>query len=145
MPQDWFNPFVRILLRSPLHAVMSGNTMLVTYTGRKSGKEYTLPINYLRQGDALNAISSRSRTWWRNLRGGTDVTLLLQRKQRKAHAEVREDQETIIKGLKTYLVQAPQVAKYFGIELDSNGNPDDEALSHAASERVLITFHLTDS
>ncbi len=55
------------------------------------------------------------------------------------------DQETIIKGLKTYLVQAPQVAKYFGIELDASGNPDDEALVHAASERVLITFHLTDS
>ncbi len=45
----WFmnkvaNPFVRLILRSPLHGTMSAGLLLITYHGRKSGKEYTLPV-----------------------------------------------------------------------------------------------------
>ena len=40
-----YNPFVGALLRSPLHGFMSNSTMLLTYTGRKSGKTYTTPVS----------------------------------------------------------------------------------------------------
>lgn len=33
----WFNPLIIALLRSPLHALMSANMIVLTYTGRKSG------------------------------------------------------------------------------------------------------------
>jgi hypothetical protein len=39
----------------------------------------------------------------------------------------------------------PQFARYFGIEIDSDGNPDGEALATAVSERVMITIQLADS
>ncbi|MGD8813372.1 MAG: hypothetical protein PVI78_02740 [Anaerolineales bacterium] len=145
MPQDWFNPLVSFLLRSPLHTIMSGNTMLITYTGRKSGVEYTLPINYQRRGYCLTAISNRSRVWWRNFRGGADVTLFLRRQHRKAYAEVIEDQTSVARGLTSYLSQAPQLARYFCIEQDEDGKPNSEALTKAASERVLIEIRLQDS
>jgi hypothetical protein len=32
------NPFVRLLLRSPLHFVLSDTLLLLTYTGRTSGR-----------------------------------------------------------------------------------------------------------
>lgn len=35
--QKLYNPLVSWLLRSPLHGVMSKSTMLVTFTGQKSG------------------------------------------------------------------------------------------------------------
>ena len=41
-----FNPFMVWLLRSPLHKLASKNTLLITFTGRKSGKKYTTPVNY---------------------------------------------------------------------------------------------------
>jgi hypothetical protein len=40
------NPFMKGLLRSPLHRLLSGTLMLLTYTGRKTGKQYTIPIDY---------------------------------------------------------------------------------------------------
>jgi len=40
------NPLMRALLRSPLHGLLSGMLMLLSYTGRKSGKVYTIPIGY---------------------------------------------------------------------------------------------------
>ena len=44
----WFNPMITWLLRSPLHGLVSKSIMLITYKGRKSSKEYTTPVNYLR-------------------------------------------------------------------------------------------------
>jgi hypothetical protein len=67
----WYNSMMKWILRSPLHGLISKSTMLITYTGHKSGKLYTIPVNYVRDEDVLSVTSYRHRTWWRNLRGGT--------------------------------------------------------------------------
>ena len=56
--------------------MFSKSILLITVTGRKSGKKYTTPVNYLRRGDELTIISLHTRTWWRNLRGGREVTII---------------------------------------------------------------------
>jgi deazaflavin-dependent oxidoreductase (nitroreductase family) len=76
----WYNPFVRALLNSPLHGVMSGRTLLLTFTGRKTGHEYTTPISYACDGRTLTLITSRQREWWHNLEGGAKVRLRLRGK-----------------------------------------------------------------
>jgi hypothetical protein len=45
--QKLYNPIVSWLLRSPLQGLMSSSTMLITFAGRKSGKTYTTPVNYV--------------------------------------------------------------------------------------------------
>ena len=47
------NKLPLFLLRSPLHGVMSKRVLLVTFTGRKSGKAYTTPVSYMREGDIV--------------------------------------------------------------------------------------------
>jgi len=140
MPQGWFNHIVRFMLRSPLHGIMSSSTMLLTYTGRKSGKKYTLPIGYLRQDDTLTTITSRSRVWWRNLRRGADVTVLMQGKQYKAHGEVVEDQVSVVEGMIAYLSHAPQQAKYFNITLKDDGTPDEQDLAREAKQSARLVI-----
>ena len=39
------NPAVCSLLRSPLHGLMSKNTLLLEFTGRKSGRLLSTPIS----------------------------------------------------------------------------------------------------
>ena len=73
------NDFMTWVLRSPLHGLLSASTMLVTLKGRKSGKAITLPVNYFQEGENLWVITNRSRNWWRNLRGGAQVEVLLRR------------------------------------------------------------------
>jgi hypothetical protein len=66
-PRD--QPVVRALLRSPAHRVMSRGVLLLTYTGRRSGRRYTLPVQYARADQSLilwPAHHDRKR-WWRNL------------------------------------------------------------------------------
>jgi len=64
------NWFVRWLLLSPLHGLLSKHVMLITVTGRNSGRPYTTPIEYARDGSTVYATSTAGRTWWRNLQGG---------------------------------------------------------------------------
>ncbi|MCB0183370.1 MAG: nitroreductase family deazaflavin-dependent oxidoreductase, partial [Caldilineaceae bacterium] len=80
------NPMLKWLLRSPWHAAASNEVLLITVTGRKTGKRYTTPVNYVRDGDVLSVLSHAHRTWWRNLRGGAPVTIVLQGKTIKTIA-----------------------------------------------------------
>ena len=61
------NDFVKLMLESPLQVLM-GNTMLITLSGRKTGRKISLPVNYYQDLDALWVLTSRSRTWWRSAR-----------------------------------------------------------------------------
>ncbi len=42
----FFNPVMSALLRLPLHGLLSRQVFLLTYTGRRSGRQYTLPVGY---------------------------------------------------------------------------------------------------
>ena len=57
-----------VILRTPLHGVMSRDLVSITFRGRKSGKAYTATANYLREDDAL--VVTTDGQWWKNLRGG---------------------------------------------------------------------------
>jgi hypothetical protein len=55
------NPLIKLLVRTPLHKLVDDGVVLITYTGRKSGKTITVPVNYLQVGHDLHIISFRSR------------------------------------------------------------------------------------
>ncbi|MDJ1420542.1 MAG: nitroreductase family deazaflavin-dependent oxidoreductase [Candidatus Methanoperedens sp.] len=127
-----------LLLRSPLHMLASKSTLLITFTGRKSGKSYTTPVNYVPDGDVLYIVSLRSRTWWRNLRGGAHVIVRLRGRSLEAEGDVIEDYESVEKELMKYLQKVPQYGRYFKVRLDPGGHPDPEDVARAAQDRVMI-------
>ena len=137
--QKLYNPIMIALLRSPLHGFVSSSIMLITFTGRKSGRTYTTPVNYLRDGDTLLLSSSRERVWWKNLRGGAPVTVRVQGQDMKGMGEAFTDNETVTEGLLTLLQQIPIYQKVFKIELTPNGQPvDAERFSQSAQTYAII-------
>lgn len=125
------------LLRSPLHSLMSSSMLLIGVTGRKTGKQYVTPVNYLPDGDALLIVSMRSRTWWRNARSGA-VTLRLRGADVPGQTQVIEDEAGVAAQLAACLQRAPKLARYFGVRLDPRGQPATEDIARAARERVVI-------
>ncbi len=88
------NPVVRAVLRSPLHGMLSGGLLLLTYTGRRSGTAYTIPVGYRREGETLLVTVGwpERKLWWRNLREpGAIVTARVRGQDVRMAAEVRED------------------------------------------------------
>jgi len=136
----WFNPIMIWLLKSPLHFFVSKNMMLINFTGRKSGNQYTIPVNYLQDGDTLYTTSWRERTWWRNLRDGKVVSLRLRGENVEATPEVTESDERVAALLSTYFQLAPNMARYFEVGLDPEGQPLPDDISTAAKTRIIVQF-----
>lgn len=81
------NPLMRWLLRSPLHGLVSKRYLILSVTGRKSGKTYHVPVQYAQKGENLLIITSAQYVWWRNLQGGASVGVQLRGKLYAAQAE----------------------------------------------------------
>jgi hypothetical protein len=102
------NPVVRLVLRSPLNRVVSDRLMLLTVTGRTSGKSYTIPIGYARDGDTL--YSGTGAGWARNLRGGAPVRVILQGERRRGRAELVSDVDGLMTAYRTIYKASPAYA-----------------------------------
>ena len=129
------------VLRSPFHGMLSNGMMLITITGRKTGKKYTTPVGYYREGNSLWVITSRDRTWWKNLCGGADVGLLLKRKQVSGFAELELDESAVQARLSDYVKHIPQAAKPMGIRVQ-NGQANAEDVARVAQDRLFVKVKL---
>jgi len=72
-----------------LHGLASRRFALITYTGRKTGREYTIPTFYRDKGDEVTiAVGWPDRkVWWRNLTGeGGPVRLVVRGRELRGHA-----------------------------------------------------------
>lgn len=59
---------------SPVPQRLLGRTIaLITVTGRRTGKRYTTPVTYYRNGGTVTVLTKTFRTWWRNLERGEPV------------------------------------------------------------------------
>lgn len=141
----WYNTPMSWLLRSPLHSMISKNFMLITYRGRKSGKTFTTPVNYVCIGNELMVISLRHRSWWRNLRGGARVSVRVQGQERQARGQAIEEPQTVAAYLTRFLQESPHSARYMNVSLDANGQPDPAGVARAAEDRVIVRLELARS
>ena len=138
MPGKISNYFMKTIVNSPLHPMLGKNFAVITIQGRKTGKSYSTPINVAPDGDIFTTVSLRSRTWWRNLRGGHAASLRVAGKQYAVRGEVLEDHSAVVDGLAQYFKQNPGYAKHFAVRLAPDGQPSGEDLNRAADERVII-------
>lgn len=124
-----WNRFANGILRSPFYGLM-GDSLVITVTGRKTGELYSLPVNYTQSGDTVTIISRRDRTWWRNLRGGADVTCRLRGRDVRGRANVIEDDEGVMTALTAFVQGLRRVPKRF------------RDIREAASTRVVVEVEL---
>ena len=85
------NRLVLPLVRS---GVGGGSLAVVTYTGRRSGQTYSLPVAYRRDGDHvwIGIGAPTQKRWWRNFLGdGAPVEVLLGGETRTGHAVAVRD------------------------------------------------------
>jgi len=132
------NTLTTIILRSPLHRMASKTSLLVALAGRKSGNKIALPVNYFAYDDILYITSLRNRTWWRNLRGGAPVKVRLAGRDMYVRGNLVEDGTDVLENLKHFFQHRPEVARYFGVRLESNERPNTQDISKLAQERVLV-------
>ena len=135
------NVFMAWVLRSPFHVMLSSGTMLITVTGRKTGKTYTTPVDYYKEGSYLWVMTSRDRSWWRNIQSGANVSLLLKRKSLLGFAETELDHKAVEMRMVEYIQHIPQVAKPMGIRVEDKV-PNMEDVTRIAKDKLFVKIRL---
>ncbi len=140
------NPFVTGLLRSPIHSIASANLCVFSYRGRRSGKPYSTPLSFMREGSTVRLLSSHNTRWWNNfLDGPVDVEIEIARKTHRGRATTTvEDSDAFRDGVRAFLTAVPRDARVYGIKLDSNRKPREEDIASAAGHVVLVEIELVD-
>ena len=132
------NFFLRQILSSPLHGILSKNTLLIHFTGQKSGRKYTTPVNFSHADNKVWITSQPDRVWWRNLGKNPEVGLTIYGKKISGTAKLLESGEASAAGLENFLRLTPRYAKYFKIAVDLEGNFNRADLLAAAEGMVII-------
>ena len=90
------NPLVRLVLRSPAHGLLSGHLALLSVTGRRSGRTFTFPVGYDRDGDrvTIGVDWPERKRWWRNLLEPAPVEIWLAGVRRTGTGQARGDEHT---------------------------------------------------
>ena len=136
------NSILRILLRSPLHALVSRWLVLVSYDGRRTGRRYTFPVVYHQRPDDVTVVTPRGESvWWTNFRTPRRCTLHLRGTERPAVGEVVTDDE---RGrlLVDYLATHPIVGRMLGVGADAWRSGD--RFERATDDLAVVRFSLVD-
>jgi deazaflavin-dependent oxidoreductase (nitroreductase family) len=129
------------ILSSPLHGLLSGKRLVLTFTGRRSGTRYATPVNYLQRGREVLITTDSS--WCHNLDGGAPVELRLRGRRLRATAEAVRDYDLVAEALTAVVRDHPPYGRWAHIRVGADGTPDAaDVRAEVSRGRVLIRVQL---
>jgi deazaflavin-dependent oxidoreductase (nitroreductase family) len=139
--QGLANSVVRGLLRTPLLSSAVGGRLVTVYVvGRKSGRRYSVPVAYTKDGNDLLIGSPFG--WSKNLRTGEPVEIRLKGRRRQADVRVYKDEAEVTREYAVICRDNKQFAQFNKVGFDASGNPEPEDL-HLAWVAGARAFRLT--
>lgn len=137
------NPLVSVTLRSPLHGLLDPSMLLLHVTGRKTGREYAIPVNYMDIDGRLTIVTVAR--WRVNLRGGAAVDVTLHGRRRRMRARLDEDPASVAVTYRTIIDHLgwPKASRHLGISVPGGQPPNVLDLKRAASQYGWSVITLT--
>ena len=135
----FINPFVRVILKSPIHFILSHQILLFRVIGRKSKKIYEIPASYARINDALVCVTLRENLWWKNFIDIENQDIYFKGKKINKKISINFSDDNFVRTkLKELIEHNPIDAFFAGVKLDRNKVPNSEDLDKAAKLHTVI-------
>ena len=140
------NPAVVLILRSRAHWLLSRGLTLITVTGRRSGRRYTIPVGYLETSNEVIVLvnDAPSKTWWRNYLDGGPIEMLLRGVPR--HGEARAlsaNSNEFRRCAEDSFRRSRLIPRLFGIVFDPQCGLTEEQLVYLARRAAIVRITLT--
>jgi hypothetical protein len=139
----WLSPVMRVLnvvprlvLRSPLHGLMSDDLMLLGFTGRTSGRTYVIPVSYVEDEGTL--LVGTDLPWRKNIRTGGNLSVWFKGRERRVRADVFVEEADVERLFGIILPENPALGRFLGLRLDSDGRPNRGDLQRAVGRGVAV-------
>ena len=138
----FINPFVRVILKSPIHFILSHQILLFRVIGRKSKKIYEIPASYAHINDALVCVTLRENLWWKNFIDIEDQDIYFKGKKINKKISINFSDDNFVRTkLKELIEHNPIDAFFAGVKLDRNKAPNSEDLDKAAKLHTVIILN----
>ncbi len=142
-PSPGMNRMMSAILRLPLvHRMLSSQILLLTFTGRKSGKTFTTPVEYNREGDQVLLLTKRFRPWWRNFQSPASVTVRIAGRVIHGQAQSITDEAAMVPTITRFLETHTQDAQIYGVRRDAAGKVNAADVRALAPRLVVIQIAL---
>ena len=139
---------MKALLRSRFHGLASGALLVVSWSGRSSGRRFSIPVGYQRDGDEVVVMLTRPevKSWWKNFRSPWPADLLLAGRERTAMGSLVPPGSSDFFALVEKTARGtPWMAKQFGIEgFDPARGLTEAERAIVVRTAAAIRFELTD-
>jgi hypothetical protein len=136
--QKIYNPVIALLLRSPLHRIISQSTALLTIVGQRSGRRITLPVNYVADDHALLILTYVERTWWRNFRMPAHLTVQIAGERMTGCGRALTEPGQIREKLNVMLHADGNLRRFFGVTACEDGTISGSAKLDQALPGLII-------
>ena len=141
------NPVVAWVLRSPLHPLLSHGLALLHVRGRRSGREYWIPVGYQRAGSTITVLVSHARRkqWWRNYREPAPVDMVV--RGRTLHGRARvvpPESEAFHAAFDATFRRMPGLGRQFGIRYDRATGLTVEQCREVATSGAVVSIEVAD-
>jgi signal transduction histidine kinase len=114
-------------------------------TGRRTGRRYTIPVGYQRDGERLVILVSRARrkNWWRNYREPGPVEVRLGGCELRGMAwRVHPDSFEFRKNLERTFRRLPWLGRSFGIEYDRRTGLREDQIARLVEDAAMVQIEL---
>jgi hypothetical protein len=139
------NPVMRFLLGTPLAGSARKQMMVVSFTGRKTGRPYSIPLSAHVIDNQLYALTAAP--WKNNFRDGADAEVLNDGKKTPMRGELITDPAAVAelshRCAESYGVKRAQ--RMMGLGFRDQRIPTVEEFTEAAQREKLVAVKLTPS
>jgi hypothetical protein len=137
------NPVMRFLLGTPLAGPLRHKMMVVGFKGRKSGRQYSIPLSAHMIDNQLYALTSAP--WKNNFRDGAGAEVLHDGKKTSMHGELVTDPSVVAdlshRCAESYGVKGAQ--RMMGLKFRDQRIPTVEEFTEAAQREKIVAVKLT--
>lgn len=135
------NVFMRPLLRLPFPTPLTKRLMLVSFTGRKTGKAYQQPLSYVQKDDTL--LTPGGGKWKLNLREDQPVRIRLRGHDVFARPEFVKDPDEIERLIGVMSAENATVGAFVAIPKGPDSRLDRSRLETAVKYGFrIVRWHL---
>lgn len=137
------NPVLRVLLRTPLLGPAGKALMVVSFTGRKTGRHYSIPLSAYHIDNNLYAITGAP--WKHNFRDGATAEVLHGGKTTTMHGELIGEHATVadLAHRVSQAYGAKRAQRAMGMKFRDQQVPSLEDFAEAVRREHLVAIRLT--
>jgi hypothetical protein len=139
------NPLIAWVLRSPLHLLLDRALLMLRVTGRRTGRQYWIPVGYQQDGGTITILVSKAprKQWWRNYREPGPAAVLLRGRTLHGRARVIPTASAqFAEAIEGTLRRMPGLGRQFGIRYDRRVGLTPEQRRTVAANAAVVSIDL---